>query len=199
MRLVHATGPGSRISTAEAEIVCYGWDSPTETWRGPDTLNLPIAPARRLLQVLQSAAGPSWYGPVTCCAPGEPEARFFALVHDLADCGMAMIYCDESKMGPAEILVVIPPERRARLRPDFAFEFLAFARFMNAASAGAELQLHDGIAAAINAAAGSDTVVFSVSSGMWPHDLEHVLSRCVEKVAVAMCQWLPDRICRTAA
>jgi len=175
--------------------VSYGWDARTETWHGPNTLSLSIVPARRLLQALESAPGRSWYGPVTCNAPGEPEARFFALVHDLTDCGMAMIYCDESKMGPAEIVVVIPPGRRACLRPDFAFEFLSFARFLGAAGAGAELQIHDGVAAGITAAAGSDTLVFSVSSGLWPHDLEHVLSRCVEKVAVAMCQWLQGPGC----
>jgi hypothetical protein len=113
-------------------------------------------------------------------------------MHDLTDCGMAMIYCDESRMGPAEILVVIPPGRRACLRADFAFEFLSFARFMGAAGAGAELQIHEGIAAGITAAGGSDTLVFSISSGMWPQDLEHILSRCVEKVAVALYQWLQD-------
>jgi hypothetical protein len=87
-------------------------------------------------------------------------------------------------------VVVIPPGRRASLRPDFAFEFLSFARFMGAAGAGAELQIHDGVAAGISAAGATDTLVFSISSGMWPQDLEPVLSRCVEKVAMAMCQWL---------
>src|SRR5215472_17038139 len=109
------------------EMVWYGWDARTETWHGPNTLNLAAAQARRLLLKLQATPGHSWYGPIRCCAPGEPEARFFALVHDLSDCALAMIYCDESRMGPAEILVTIPPDRRARLRPDFAFEFLAFA------------------------------------------------------------------------
>jgi hypothetical protein len=176
-------------------MVCYGWDSRTETWHGPNTLSFPLAPARRLLQALQSASGRSWYGPVTCCAPGEPDARFFALVHDLSDCGMAMVYCDESRMGPAEIVVVIPPGRRTRLRPDFAFEFLAFARFMGAVGAGAELQIHDGIAAALAATATAETLVFSISSGLWPQDLEHVLSRCVEKLTVAMGQWLWEPVC----
>jgi hypothetical protein len=190
MSSAHSTEPVSAIPASEVDIVSYGWDSRTETWHGPNTLSLSVAPARRLLQALDSTPGRSWYGPLTCNAPGEPEARFFALVHDLTDCGMAMIYCDESKMGPAEILVVVPPGRRAKLRPDFAFEFLSFARFMGAAGAGAELQIHDGVAAGITAADAPDTLVFSISSGMWPQDLEPVLSRCVEKVATAMYQWL---------
>jgi hypothetical protein len=66
--------------------------------------------------------------------------RFFALVRDLSDCGVASIYCDESKAGPAEILAVIPATRRSHLRDEFAFEFLAFARLLGSLSAGAELR-----------------------------------------------------------
>lgn len=171
-------------------MIWYGWDSRTETWHGPNPLSLPAAPARRLLRALESAPGHSWYGPVRCCAPGEPEARLFALVHDLSDCATAMIYCDESRIGPVEILVVVPPGRRSRLRPDFAFEFLAFARFLGAAGGGGELQIHDGVEAALKAAGATETLAFSIASGMWPHDLDHVLSLCLEKVAVAMCHWL---------
>jgi hypothetical protein len=171
-------------------MVWYGWDSRTETWHGPNALDVVATPARRLLLKLQTAMGHSWYGPIKCSTPGEPEARFFALIHDLSDCALAMIYCDESRMGPAEILVTIPADRRAQLRPDFAFEFLAFTRFLGSISGGAELQIHDGVEAAIKAAGPGDTLVFSVSTGMWPHDMDHVLSRCVEKVAVAMYHWL---------
>jgi hypothetical protein len=162
-------------------------------------LSPPEGAARALLRTLQSAFGHSWYGRVTCNAPGEPETRFFALVHDLSDCGLAMAYCDESKMGPAELLVVIPPERRVHLRPEFAFELLAFARFLATIEAGAELQIHEVIEAAIKAAGASETVVFSISSGIWPHDLEPVVSRCVEKLAVAMCRWMELRSCPKCA
>jgi hypothetical protein len=127
---------------------------------------------------------------VNCCTPGESGGRFFAVVHDLSDCAIATIYCDESKTGPAEILAVVPPDRLPRLRAEFAFEFLAFARFLGSVGVGAELQVHDGIAAAISDTSDSDTLVFSVSSGLWPSDLDHLLSQCVEKVAVVLCQWL---------
>ena len=46
-------------------------------------------------------------------------------MHDLSDCAIASVYCDESKAGPAEILAVIPAHRRSYLRDEFAFEFLA--------------------------------------------------------------------------
>jgi hypothetical protein len=129
---------------------------------------------------------------VICRAPGEPPTRFFVLVHDLSDCAIASIYCDESKAGPAEILAVIPAQRRARLRDEFAFEFLTFVRFLGSLSPAAELPAHNGVSAAIAGQGDCTTLVFSMSSGSWPSDLDHVLSRCAERVAATLCQWLDD-------
>ena len=145
-----------------------------------------------MLHALRAVTGKSWYGPLSCCISGETATRFFVLVHDLSDCAIASIYCDESKAGPAEIVAVIPADRRSHLRDEFAFEFLAFARFLGSLSAGAELQVHDAIASAIADQRDSKTFVFSISSGLWPSDLDPVLSCCVEKVAVTLCQWLDE-------
>jgi hypothetical protein len=114
------------------------------------------------------------------------------LVHDLSDCAIATIYCDDSKVGPAEILAVIPADRRSHLRDEFAFEFVAFTHFLGSLSACAELQVHDAIASAIADWRDSKALVFAVSSGLWPGDLEPVLSRCVEKISVTLCQWLSE-------
>jgi hypothetical protein len=59
-------------------------------------------------------------------------------------------------------------------------------------NAGAELQVHDAISSALATPANSETVVFSIGSGLWPADLELVLSCCVERVALTLCQWLED-------
>src|SRR5579872_403811 len=117
------------VRSASKPMHLYGWDSPSETWHGPNELGCAGVPDRRLLQGLQAAPGKSWYGPVSCCRTGECASRFFALVHDLSDCAVASIYCDETKTGPAELVAVIPAGRRANLREEFAFEFLSFARF----------------------------------------------------------------------
>src|SRR5215831_15879672 len=109
-------------SRLASPVHLYGWDSRSQLWHGPNEL-AECAPDKRLLHSLYAAPGSSWYGPVNCCDGG----RFFALVHDLSDCAMAALYCDESKAGPAEILVVIPADRRSRLRAEFSFEFLSFA------------------------------------------------------------------------
>ena len=173
-------------------IHLYGWDLRSQTWHGPNELGCCSLSDRRLLQALRIVTGKSWYGPVSCCISGETASRFFVLVHDLSDCAIASIYCDETKAGPAEILAVIPADRRSHLRNEFAFEFLAFARFLGAVSAGAELQVHDAMAAAIVDESDSKALVFSFGSGMWPHDMEPVLSCCVEKVAVTLCQWMDE-------
>jgi hypothetical protein len=184
--------PTNRSWCGAGGIHLYGWDSRSETWNGPNQLGCCSLPDRRLLRALEAAPGKSWYGPVTCRTAGEPATRFFALVHDLSDCAIASIYCDESKAGPAEILAVIPADRRSYLRDDFAFEFLAYARFLGSLSAGAQLQVHDAIASAIAGPRDSKTLVFSISSGLWPSDCDAVLSCCVEKIAVTLCQWLGE-------
>ena len=198
MPLLRKAPPGSHFnspakhSVSDAQpIRLYGWDSRSETWHGPNELSSHSVADRRLLQALQAVTGKSWYGPITCGATRRGmAARFFALVHDLSDCGVGAIYCDESKAGPAEIVAVIPACRRSKLRDEFTFEFLAFARFLGSLSAGAELQVHEAITSALATGTDSETMVFSISSGLWPVDLDPVLSSCVEKLALTLCRWL---------
>ena len=149
--------------------------------------------SRRLLQALRAAPGHSWYGPVSCCAPGALPTRFFSLIHTLCDCAVALIYCHDSRTGPVEIVAVIPPELRARLRPDFPFEFMAFSRFLGALSEGGALTVHDLIVAAIEGSPSSEALVFSISTGLWTSDLDHVLSFCVERIALSMLEWVAER------
>jgi len=194
MGTMQAARPQACASSGEeGRIQLYGWDSRTESWNGPTGLSFSIRASRRLLQALQAAPGRSWYGPVNCAVPGEAPTRFFSLIHALGDCAVAMIYCNDSRTGPVEIVAVVPPELRAHLRPDFAFEFVAFARFLGALSEGGALTVHDLIAAAIRGSQSSEALVFSISTGLWTSDLDHVLSCCVEKVALSMLEWVSER------
>jgi len=177
-------------SVEEGPIQLYGWDSRTESWNGPTGLSFSLRASRRLVQALRAAPGRSWYGPVNCNVPGEAPARFFSLIHALCDCAVAMIYCNDSRTGPVEIVAVVPPELRARVRPDFAFEFVAFARFLGALSEEGALTVHDLIAAAIRESPSFEALVFCVSTGLWTSDLDHVLSCCVEKIALSMLEWV---------
>jgi hypothetical protein len=137
--------------------------------------------------------GKSWFGPLRLASPGEPPARFFAIVHQLEDCALAMVYCGDSKAGPAEVLAAIPAGYRSRLRPEFAFEFLAFASFLGAVGESAAITLQDRITAAIEESPAADSLVFSLSTGLWPSDLEPVLSQCVETIATSLLLWLAER------
>jgi hypothetical protein len=174
------------------KVQLYGWDARSASGNGPDELRVTNTGSQRLLEALRGAPGRSWYGPVNCAAAGEPAGRFFAVVHQLGDCATAMVYCDESKAGPAELVVVIPAERRSRLRAEFAFEFVAFASFLGCIGAGADLAVHDWIAGAISETGPSDALVLSIGTGLWTIDRDYMLSRCVEKVAIAMLLWLRE-------
>jgi hypothetical protein len=185
--LTHIT-PG-----AKRGIQLYGWDSRTGTWSGPTGLGSAGRASKRLLNTLRTMQGRSWFGALKCASPGEPEARFFVVVHDLQDCAMAMVYCGDSKTGPAEVLAVIPAELRPRLRPEFAFEFLAFSSFLGAVSESAAITVHDRIATAIEESSPADSLVFSLCTGLWPSDLDPVLSQCVETIAMSLLPWLAER------
>jgi hypothetical protein len=178
---------------AERSVQLYGWDARTENWSGPTELGSAAHGSKRLLEALRTMPGRSWYGPLNCCSPGEPTARFFTIVHDLRDCAVAMVYCNDSKTGPAEVLVVIPAELRSNLRRDFAFEFLAFAGFLGAVSESAAMTVHDRITTAIEESLASDSLVFSIGTGLWESDRDHILSQCIETIIVSLLQWISER------
>ena len=178
----------------ERRVQLYGWDSAHEAWHGPNEVDFTLRGAQRLLDNLRAAPGDSWYGPVNCCsAPGETEAGLFAVVHDVQDAALAALYCNESRTGPVELLVALPAESRGRLRPEFAFEFVAYARFIGALQESAQLTVHDGMAAALDEAAPADSLVFSISTGLWAEDCDDLLSRCVERLSVGLLQWAAER------
>ena len=199
---IDSTKPGCKFPLRRRRAICvrcaaepirmYGWDSPTETWVGPNDLGYCCNTNTRLLHQLQGAIGSSWSGSIISRTPNEGPNRFFTLIHDLADCAMALIYCDETRVGPAEIVVVVPTGRRAELREEFAFEFLGFVRFLRAISAQAELTVHEAIVSALADQRDSRALVFSVSSGLWPTDLAPALSHYVEQISLTLCDWLEE-------
>ena len=190
---MRAAGTLADGSGEEHRIQLYGWDSRTECWNGPTGLSVSCRQSRHLVQALEAAPGGSWFGPVNCNIPGEAPARFFSVIQALGDGAVALIYCNESRTGPIEIVAAIPPELQARLRPDFAFEFVAFTRFLGAISEAGSLTVHELIESAIRERQPSEALVFSIGTGLWTSDLDHVLSSCVEKIALSMLEWVAER------
>lgn len=171
-------------------IRMYGWDSPSESWHGPNDLGYCTTPNGRLLRGLRAAPGNSWWGPVSCRAPGVEPVRMFALIHELPEGALALLYCDESKTGPIEVVMVLPAERLPQLTEELPFALLGFARLFGVISPQAELTVHEAVGAAIADRSPCRALVLSFSSGLWPVDLEPALSCCVEQVAMTLCQWL---------
>lgn len=184
---------GSSEQGGAGKVHLFGWDSRNENWHGPNEMGNYGVPDKRMLRALRAAPGNSWYGSVQCGIAGDAPSRFFVMVHNLFDCAVALIYCAESKAGPAEIVAVVPGGDRSPLREDFAFEFLAFARFLGSLSGGAELRVHEAVTAALADRQDDSATVFSISSALWPGELDPGLSCCVEKIALTLCQWLGER------
>jgi len=178
---------------AEGTVRLYGWDSGTGNWSGPTELGSTVRGSKRLMEGLRTMSGRSWYGPLNCSSSVEPPARFFTVVHELCDCSLAMVYCNDSKAGPAALVVVVPSELHPTLRPDFAFEFLAFARFLGAITESAAMTVHERMSAAIEESSDSDSFVFAIGTGLWASDRDHMLSQCIETIAVSLLQWNAER------
>jgi hypothetical protein len=177
----------------KTNIQLYGWDSGTGIWSGPTEFAPAGRAVNRLLGNLQEVPVKSWFGPLKLSVPGEPAARFFVVIHDRDDCAVAMLYCADSKAGPVEVVAVVPAGVRHRLRPEFAFEFLAFANFLGAIGESAAITVQDRITEALEQTEPGDSMVFSLSTGMWPGDCDPLLSECIETVATSMLLWLGDR------
>ena len=170
----------------------YGWDCETQSWNGPNELEYTLQGARRILQKLRNAPG-AWYGKLSCSVPDEPPLSFHTIIHDLGDAGLALIDMEDSTSGPMEVLAVIPNQRLARIRPDFAFEFLAFLRFLGGhASIGSELTIHDYIQNTLDTDRES-SLIFSINIGSIVPEVDIVLSRHIERLSMSMLQWLSEK------
>ena len=107
---------------------------------------------------------------------------FFACVHDLGDAGLGMLDMEGSQGGPLQFILVAPARRRHKLRPDMAFEFITFARFLSGPeSAGDELALHDHIERALQTS-GNATLVFSIETQVLVPEVEILLAQQAERL-----------------
>ena len=168
----------------------YGWDSRCRLWHGPIEMNPSDTGHAGLNRGLSATSALSWFSPVTCALDGSPSCRFFVITHDLKDSGLAVIYCNESRVGPLEVISVLPAWRRHEIRQDFGFEFVAFASFLTGLESGVQLQVCEGIECAFKEANSSESLVFSVTTGIWPAELDYALSRCGEQTALSILRWL---------
>lgn len=179
-------------SEHKPNVHLYGWDCESQAWHGPNELKYTLQGSRRILQKLRNTPG-SWYGKLSCSVPDEPPLNFHTIIHDLGDAGLAVIDMEDSPSGPLEVLAVIPKQRLARVRPDFAFEFLAYLRFLGGHSSfGSELTIHDCIQNTLETDKES-SLIFSINIGVIVPEVDIVLSKHIERLSMSMLQWLSEK------
>jgi hypothetical protein len=81
-----------------------------------------------------------------------------------------------------------------KLRPEFAFEFLAFLRFLEGAeNLGSELIIHDQIEGVLREADESRTRVFSIETRFVDPELHSILSGHLGKLIMSMVAWMLEK------
>lgn len=171
----------------------HGWDALTRSWHGPDELCGSNAGKGRVLRALRRMPG-SWHGKLREPVPGAVPLTFCASIHDLGDAGLLLIDMEGSPGGPLEVVAVIPAHRRARVRPEFAFEFASFVRFLEGPeSSGSELAIHDYIERTLRETDPSRTLIFSIEARFEEPEIRLLVAPQVEAAALSMIAWMTEK------
>jgi hypothetical protein len=172
----------------------YGWDAENQFWYGPAQLARRSTGTSWLTrQILRCPA--AFHGSAPCEHRDGSTSNFLITAHDVGDCALATIDLAGAGAGPLEVLAAVPHHRLSHLRPDFAFELTAFARFYGSRTqTGAELAIHDAIEATLATDRSSD-IVFSIGAHHLDGDIALALSPVIESLAVALVAWTsPSRL-----
>lgn len=183
----------SEITQREGLVELHGWDSRAGAWHGPTELTFTLRGCGRILSQLRELPG-SWYGKLRTEAPEEPPLGFHVSIHDLWDAGLALLDIEGSPGGPLEVILAIPAQRRARIRPDLAFEFVAFLGFLKGLeNPGSEMAIHDYIQRVLGEADEPSTLVFSIETRFVVPESRMLISEQAEKLAMSMIAWMAEK------
>jgi len=186
----------SEITRPQGRVELHGWDSLAGGWYGPTELTFTLRGCGRILSQLRELPG-SWYGKLHTEAPGEPALGFQASIHDLWDAGLALLDIQGSPGGPLEVVLAIPAQRRARIRPDLAFEFVAFLAFLKGLEKpGSEMAIHDYIQRVLGEADRTSTLVFSIETRLVVPESRMSISEQAERLAMSMIVWMAEKDAR---
>jgi hypothetical protein len=174
-------------------VELHGWDASTASWHGPDELHYSVAGCRGLISKLRQAAG-TWYGPMRTQVPGGPAFSLWATTRDLDDAGLATLDMEGSSGGPLQTILIVPAQRRGRLRVDLAFEFVSYLRFLEGReTTGSEMAIHDYIERVLQQSSPDKTLVFSVESRMALDDTRIALCEATDRLVSCLVAWLAER------
>jgi hypothetical protein len=188
----------SEIARPGGRIELHGWDSLAGAWYGPTELAFTLRGCERVLSQLREMPG-SWYGKLRTKAPGEPPMGFQVSIHDLWDAGLALLDIEGSPGGPLEVVLAVPAQRRARIRPDMAFEYVAFLGFLRGLEKpGSEMAIHDYMQRVLEEADRRSTLVFSMETRFVVPESRMSISQQAERLAMTMIAWMEEKDARLA-
>ncbi len=91
-------------------------------------------------------------------------------------------------------MLVIPPQRREQLRPELAFEFASYLRFLEGPeSQGVEMAIHDHVESAIRESDPETTLVISVETRFLTSEVHILIADAAEKLAMSLIAWLREK------
>ncbi len=92
------------------------------------------------------------------------------------------------------MVLVVPACRRAKVRPELAFEFVSFVRFLEGPDApGTELAIHDYIQQVLEKPADGSTLVFSIEARPLLPELHMPIAQHAEHIAMSMIEWMSQK------
>jgi len=186
----------SETMRRERLVELHGWDSRAGAWHGPTELACTLRGCGRILSQLRELPG-SWYGKLRTEEPEEPALGFHVSIHDLWDAGLALLDIEGSPGGPLEVILAIPAQRRARIRPEFAFEFVAFLGFLKGLEyPGSEMAIHDYIQRVLGEADEPSNLVFSIETRFFVPESRILISEQAERLAMSMIAWMAEKDAR---
>ena len=178
---------------SERYIELHGWDSRNQAWSGPDELSYSLKGGRRILDGLREGGG-CWHGELRVKAPQVPPLTFYAQVYDLGDGCVATLDMEGSPGGPLEVVLVIPAERRSMVRPEMAFEFAAYLRFLEGpVSRGSEMAIFDRVERTLRETDARTTIVFSMETRFAGPEVHILTAQACERLAMAMVAWAGEK------
>lgn len=169
----------------------HGWDARERQWHAPAVIGHTLKGCGAVARRMRQSSG-SWYGRMLADVPGEPRLSFTACVHDLGDCGLGILDIEGSEGGPLLFVLVVPEQRRGKNRPELAFEFLSFVRFLQGPEyQQTELALLEYIETALHTASNGH-LVLSIESRPLDAEMQLLVSQQAERLAMAMVAKLVD-------
>lgn len=180
-----------RLNCTPVEL--HGWDSGASSWHGPDPVRYSLAGCHTLLSRLREHEG-SWCGRLRGQVPGGPPLTFRASTRDLDDAGLATLDMDGSSGGPLQTILIVPSQRRSRMRADLAFEFVSFLRFLEGPeSSGAESAWHDYMERTLAQSDPASALVFAVEGRSAIEDTRIALCEQADRLVGCMVAWMAER------